>query len=229
MTSIRAVPAAVLLRILRLKDPNRTQTGSGFVVEIDGTEYICSANHLFDASPIHYIEIRHAGQWRKTKVRVIGRGTAEYGVIVFQATDGFRRIPQGDHLVKLTDKEMFYTQDAYVLGYPFGWDAHKPGVNDDWPLPIVKSAIISLEPSHWNSQELLIDCEVNPGFSGGPIALNILGTANWAFVGVATDSYRCARSIDADGAQLEIDEATGFSRAIRIQTILDFVTDMSNS
>jgi S1-C subfamily serine protease len=86
--------------------------------------------------------------------------------------------------VTLTSDDFFYSQSAYILGYPYALSS-RPHSASPQRLPIVKSCIISGVETDAEGVDLLyIDAVVNPGFSGGPLVYLDPNTQTAKFAGV---------------------------------------------
>lgn len=216
-----AVPAQIWHRVLRVQDYSTKQTGTAFVIEVAGDEYICSARHLFPSSATNAIGVRYGSQWRRLPVTVVGAGDSGDDVIVFKAADNWRRIPAGNLSVQVSQDRMVFSQETYVLGYPFGWESYAQGVGEEWPFPLVKQAIVAGLPTPNHPRQVLLDCHANSGFSGGPVALNLLGTSEWAVVGVVAAAH--CEPVDVDDSDYQVALQSGFSIATEIQCVMNII------
>ncbi|MBD0302410.1 MAG: hypothetical protein ICV85_09595, partial [Tolypothrix sp. T3-bin4] len=69
-----------------------------------------------------------------------------------------------------SSENIFYGQDVYFLGFPYSLRGHGGEINREFPLPLVKKAIVSMMPSRENgSDSFYLDGHNNPGFSGSPV------------------------------------------------------------
>jgi hypothetical protein len=85
--------------------------------------------------------------------------------------------------VPLTSQDMYITQPAFILGYPYELSFTVEGTVQQ--LPIVKSCIVAgLTTDEDGVFILYIDTIVNPGFSGGPLTFVDLSTKQPKFAGV---------------------------------------------
>ena len=215
------VPAEVWHRVMRIRDPIGGKSGSAFVVEVDGEEFICTAAHVFDGAAPAKIEIRYDRKWLPVDVHVVGMGSPADDVLVLAATAGFRRIERGALVVQTSRAEMVITQDAFLLGYPFGWEAYATDVGGDWPFPTVKRAIIAGLPTDEHPRKILLDCQSNPGFSGGPIALNVPETQDWAFAGVIQGTHLAP--INQTDQSTSVQVPSGFCVATQIDCVTNLI------
>lgn len=215
------VPAQVWHRVMRIRDPIGGDRGSAFVVEVDGEEFICTAAHVFGGAALAKIEIRYNRSWLPVEVHVVGVGSPADDVLVLAAATGFRRIERGALEVRTSRAEMAITQDAFLLGYPFGWEAYATEAGGAWPFPTVKRAIIAGLPTDEYPRKLLLDCQSNPGFSGGPIALNIPGTQDWTFAGVIQGTHLAPISQTDQSASVRV--PSGFCVATQIDCVTNLI------
>ena len=78
------------------------------------------------------------------------------------------------HSLETAPAGLFYGQQVYFLGFPFGWDSGAENINRDFPVPFVKAGIVSAfgfeEP-----KRIYIDAHGNQGFSGGPVVFKEAG------------------------------------------------------
>lgn len=214
------VPVNVWNRMMHIRNPRTGETGSAFAVEVDRNEYICSARHIFDDEMPRTIDIRFNRDWTSVLVDVIGIGLGDDDVIVLKPTQ-FRRTAIDSLPILTASNNMIITQEAFLLGYPFGWETYPKGISDGWPFPIVKHAIITSIPTDDQPRKLILDCQVNPGFSGGPVALNVLGTTDWAIVGVIEAERR--ESLYDSGGHLVTQVPIGFSVATDIRCVTNLI------
>lgn len=61
-----------------------------------------------------------------------------------------------------------FGQQVYFLGFPFGWDGAAEYINRNFPIPFVKSGVLSAI-LRGDTTKLYIDAHANEGFSGGPL------------------------------------------------------------
>ena len=220
------VPAEIFDRVIRIRNPHTHETGSAFFVEVDKIEYICTARHIFDEFALDEIDIRYGQNWIRMPVSIIGIGRGDDDVIVFRSMSQFLKINSGALPIQTSADGMAFTQEAFVLGYPFQWENSAPEVTGEWPFPIVKRAIIAGGLTNDLSRNILLDCQVNPGFSGGPVALNVHGTKQWAIVGIIK-GYHYEPIPDSQGI-IKTPVPTGFSIATDIHCATNLIAGLSS-
>jgi hypothetical protein len=77
------------------------------------------------------------------------------------------------HPLPASDKDSYFGQDVYFLGFPFGLGAEVGEANRHFPVPFIKKAVLSSivnDPS--GARILYLDGHNNPGFSGGPVVFS---------------------------------------------------------
>ena len=181
------------VEILRQTFQVRTEAGTGtaFTVEMDGRQYIVTAQHVIGSMAPDVLDMQTSSAgWRQVPVMAVGMAGRPVDVAVM-ATDsvlGSRSsVPVGVGTVS-------YGQAVRFLGYPFGLDFTPiPGVRTA-PLPFIKAGILSALrplPNEAGLLVLFVDAAGNPGFSGGPLVLPLRSTAKgdsiaWHIAGVVT-------------------------------------------
>lgn len=224
-----AVPLEILHRVIHVRNPHTGGTGSAFVIEIDDIEYICTARHTFDRFTSGAIDVRYDQNWIREPVATVGIGKGDDDVIVFRWMRQYQKIGKGDLPIQTSAGGMAFTQEAFVLGYPFQWENNAPKISTGWPFPIAKRTIIAGWPSSSGSDlsgGILLDCQVNPGFSGGPVALNILGTKKWAIVGIVKGYHHEPVPDSQDLVKTPV--PTGFSVATDIRCATNLIAGLSS-
>ena len=95
---------------------------------------------------------------------MVGIGAGESDIAVLAAS---HRLAENRPLEAATDG-LTYGQQLYFLGFPFGWDGGAEHLSNGYPLPFVKSGLLSaLIPGI--PTKICLDAHGNRGFSGGPV------------------------------------------------------------
>lgn len=159
------VPSNALQRTFRMQFGDETATC--FTVDIDGKQYIVTARHALPGiGQAVTIQLQHDGQWKDLNCSLVGFAPDEVDIAVLAPPHAI----SPSHPLEPTTKDMFLSQDAYFLGFPYGLQAEVGGLNADFPLPLVKKACVSmLTFAPGKTKYLLLDGHNNPGFSGGPV------------------------------------------------------------
>ncbi|MEK6977238.1 MAG: hypothetical protein AABX40_02405, partial [Candidatus Hydrothermarchaeota archaeon] len=119
-------------------------------------------------------------------------------------------------------------QDVYFLGYPYGLSTDVgPELNADFPLPLVKKAIVSSVVFRDNRLEyLLLDGHNNPGFSGGPVYYTPPGKPQEHRVAGVISGYRYEWEpvyLKQKESSLTYKYNTGIIIAVGIRIVLDII------
>lgn len=178
----------VYSRVFQLKVG--TKTGTCFVIDVDNKQYLITARHIIDGlEHIESIEIElfHDNQWKTLPVTLVGKGNSEIDIAVFTTNI---QLVHSVFTLESTMQGCIWGQDVFFLGFPFGLTVNvDTTVNNDYPLPFVKKAVIS------NIRQggvclLYLDGHNNPGFSGGPVVSQKASSSDFKVVGVIS-GYRC--------------------------------------
>ena len=160
------VTSNVIHRTLHIRRAN--SQGTAFTIDHKGKQYLVTARHVVEGiASGERISVVHEEQQKPVEIEVVGVGKGEVDVAVLACQQQLSQI----HPLELTSDGIVYGQQAYFLGFPFGWDAGGENINHGLPLPFVKSGVISA----WTSdtvKRIYIDGHVNEGFSGGPVVFS---------------------------------------------------------
>lgn len=155
------ITSATLQRTFRVRYGN--QCGTCFTIDMDDQRYLVTARHLAQGvTGRAEIEVWHGGAWKRLAVELVGHGPGDIDVTVLAPQQlfggGYPISPRDDF--RLGD-------NVHFLGFPFGLGSEVGELNQEFPIPWVKSAIVSA----FNSADgiVFLDGHNNPGFSGGPV------------------------------------------------------------
>ena len=165
------VTSNVFRRVLKVRVNAGTShegIATAFTIDVDGREYLITAKHVV------------AGFKDQDKIDIfMNNGWSPLTVKVFRCEDPIDiavLVPPHQLTVNFElpfDRTKFYFgQDAYFLGFPYGIQTSSVGINDPYPLAIIKRGTISGSEAvdqHKKAGLILLDGYNNPGFSGGPI------------------------------------------------------------
>lgn len=172
----------VLSRVFHIKYGN--SEGTCFTIDVEHHQYIVTAKHVVpNLQTGDYVLFYRNGQWLKTIATLIGHSEIA-DISVFSITAKLGGLP----LVPSMDK-IRYGQDLYFLGFPYGIKSEMGDVNRDFPVPLVKKAILSAIMTDGPARTMLLDGNSNPGFSGGPVIFMEDGTVNYKIAGIVS-GYR---------------------------------------
>ena len=196
--------------------------GTCFTVDCVNRQYIVTSRHL--VKPITdsaTIRIKHEKVWKECQVNLVGHceGTIDISVL----TAGFQLSPL--HPLPTNAGGITLGQDVYFLGFPYGLASEIGELNRDFPLPLVKKAILSAMDA--NTEPFLLDGHNNPGFSGGPIVFFPRGEpGNQLSVAGVISAYRFNMEpvyFDGKPTPLEFRYNTGIILAYGIKHAVDLI------
>lgn len=183
--NILMVPSNILQRTLYIA--HGAQSGTGFTIDIDGRQYIVTAQHVVERlSSNSSIKVMHKGTWSDVEIGDVWRSPTGADIALLSP-----KIALSPPLpLKVSNgKDFFLSQQIYFLGFPFGLRMEAGLVNNDYPIPFVKTGIIAnfsvMQPG---SQLIYCDGHNNPGFSGGPIVT--VSTTNEVTAIAVVSGYR---------------------------------------
>ena len=171
------IPADIIYRVLHIKYGQ--SIGTGFTVEVQGRQYLVTAKHIVAAATGAFtLEFLHERAWKSLSVELVGHSqNSDISVLASS-----QELPGREYKTDLTSASMIYGQDVFFLGYPLGLYGDHPPVLQGYPVPYVKKATLSMfgsiaEPT------IILDGINNAGFSGGPVAFQMMGTNEWKIAG----------------------------------------------
>lgn len=156
-----------LSKVFRIKSEQGAATC--FVIEHKGKEYLVTARHVIEwFSESQPIEIFRENIWVPVNAALVGHSNDLIDVSVL-ALD--RQMSPQEHLpLPVEDFNVFFGQEVYFLGFPYGLFADVGQTNYGYPIPFIKKAIISsLQTDKTKPRKYYLDGHNNDGFSGGPV------------------------------------------------------------
>lgn len=202
-------------------------TGTAFTVRLENKQYIVTARHVLDGDGTHAIDdviridFQQGSTWHSVSCAVVGVGDTQFDIAVLAAPQLLARF---DELALGTDG-IVYGQDVYFLGFPFGLQGDVGAVNNGYPLPYVKKAIVSMVngPGRPN---IVLDGINNVGFSGGPVVFRN-GSGAWQVAAVVSGFNTVRESTyvgDTDAtAPYTYDVNTGLIEACPLEVALNLI------
>ena len=140
--------------------------GTAFTLDIESKQYLVTARHVVEGIVSgDHINISHDKRWMDIAVKVVGMSDEETDVAVLSCP--IQLSPP--HPLDADMAGLVYGQQVYFLGFPFGWDSGQEALNRGFPLPFVKSGILSAMPSKDPMEKIYVAAHGNKGFSGGPV------------------------------------------------------------
>jgi len=187
------ITSNVLTRVFRLKC--RTKCGTCFTVDRAGRQYIVTAAHIVEGiGESDTVALLRGDTWIDVTVALVGTGGPEIDIAVL--APNVRVSPTYE--VRLGGT-LLLGQDVFFLGFPYGLQTPAAFLNRGFQFPLVKKATVSsLQGQQGETQYMLLDGIINPGFSGGPVACTPAGLVfpqllrnaiEFCFVGVVS-GYR---------------------------------------
>ena len=143
--------------------------GTAFTIDHGGKQYIVTAHHVVKGiASGERISVFAQQQRKLIEIKVVGVGESEVDVAVLACQQQLSPMQP----LELTTCDLVIGQQAYFLGFPFGWDAGGENINHGLPLPFVKAGVISAWTRSDTVKKIYIDSHVNEGFSGGPVVFS---------------------------------------------------------
>lgn len=212
------ITANVLSRTFHIKYGQ--SIGTCFTVDIENRQYFVTAKHVVkNLKDGDTISIFRNGNWQNAEAILTGH-SAVADVTVFT----LNVIIHGHNLPAKT-VGLIYGQDLYFLGFPFGLRSEIGELNRDFPLPLVKKAVLSLLVMDQPGKYLLLDGHNNPGFSGGPVVFKEPNSNDFNVCGIIS-SYRyelVETIINGNPTPIQAKANTGIIIAYTIDNALELI------
>jgi hypothetical protein len=194
--------------------------GTCFIIDIDNKQYFITAKHVVESLKDNdEVFLYFKSNWVKVKTKLIGHSThADVTVFAIEQTIIGQPLPA-------TTEGIFYGQDLYFLGFPYGLKSEIGSLNREFPLPLVKSGILSAMFFNQPGEYFLIDGHNNPGFSGGPVVYKKPNT-NYFNVGGIISGYRYELEntfLNDNPTPIQIKTNTGIVIAYTIDNALELI------
>ena len=226
------ITANVIYRTFQIRMAD--SVGTAFTIDREKKQYLVTARHVVeDIVSGDEIEIYHKKRWKNIAIKVVGVGAGKIDIAVLACP--IQLSPSYPLEASLAD--LVYGQSIYFLGFPFGyrWGLEEEHINRGFPLPFVKSGIVSAV-LFGPSSKIWIDGHVNRGFSGGPVIFrpNAQASGEYRVAGVVV-SYPLPTSrtivdehgdpiVDRHGKPFAyFQENPGFVIAINISHAIDLI------
>ena len=209
----------VIERVFHLKYGQGT--GTCFAIDVDNKQYLVTAKHVVDTLVNKQeVEIYHNGNWVKVSINLIGHHpTADISVFSIDTILARHHLEPSSHGIA-------YGQDTYFLGFPYRIQSEKGNqINRNFPIPLVKKAILSCITNDGTGAYMLLDGINNPGFSGGPVVFSEPGIYNYRIAGVISGYKSVEEPTYHQGQQtpLSIRINTGIIIAYTINHAIDLI------
>jgi hypothetical protein len=168
-----------LSRTLKIRSAD---TGTCFVLDVDGKQYIVTAHHIVQG--VHTgdaIELWRDQTWEAHPVKVVGFGDPGVDIAVLAVNTTMSEAPN-----LIPDIAPSLGQDMFFLGFP---DAHHVELPKEWrapAMPLVMRATLSGVHGQGGIGLLLLGGYNHPGFSGGPLVFRPAAGGDLRVAGVVT-------------------------------------------
>jgi hypothetical protein len=161
----KMVPSNVIQRVFFLRSGDYTATG--FALDVEKKQYLVTAKHFAEnVSALNHLQIFHDRTWKTFEVQLVGHAAGEIDISVLAPSE----LLAHPNLLLIPTNEVYYSQDVYFVGFPYGWWGEAGKINFDFPLPFVKKAVVSCIEFGPNGEvRNFLDGHNNPGFSGSPV------------------------------------------------------------
>jgi hypothetical protein len=226
------VPTNALQRTFHFQ--YRGATATCFTIDVRGRQYIVTAKHCLtgdgesqsaaELDPV--ISLQHAETWKALPCKLVGLANGEVDIGVLAA--GRQLSPTYE--LSPTHAGLFLGQDVYFLGFPFGEQAHAGALNNDFPLPLVKKACVSMFHLALDRgpRYILLDGQNNIGFSGGPVLFARDGRGVVSNVAAVVSAYRAYTSpvYESDGktqTSFVVEDNSGLVEAYAIDYAVELI------
>ena len=175
------ITANILQRTFRISYGNNE--GTCFTLDVDGRQYLITARHIVQsiAGPC-VVKIFHDGIWKDLPVQLVGHGTGDVDITVLAS----KQRVSPTYTVHATLDGLATGQEVFFLGFPYGLGSELGKMNDEFPLPFIKRAIVSAMDESKGSRIFFLDGHNNPGFSGGPVAYRRASDGDMMVIGVVS-------------------------------------------
>lgn len=219
----------VISRTHQIRVPDG-RTGTAFMLDIDGRQYIITAKHLVQESisPLHVFWEKG---WRLLPVGLVGHCEGGTDISVLCTNKNLPKVlyPDGSNVGTETDLKL--AEEILFYGFPHGLST--PLSDERGHVALVKKGIVSGffgAPLDSGESSFLIDGHNNPGFSGGPVIS--IRSRDYKVAGVIASyrySYQKVYGADPSGQIDEneiveyLPENTGIILAYNIKPALDII------
>lgn len=158
------VDSSVLQRVFKIL-VGINDVGASFIVEDTKGKFLVTAKHIF--KKVGYpdttqICVDRCGVWEPIDNQVFYHSDADIDIAVIK-TSYFDNM--SFEKVNNSSGDLIFSQELFILGYPYCFDSALHTENRGYPIPFIKKGIFSGKIG----EEMYLDCDNNQGFSGGPV------------------------------------------------------------
>jgi S1-C subfamily serine protease len=214
-----AATSEILMRIFRISYPNTNTHATCFAIDVDDRQYLVTARHVVAGIKSNdVVRLFHQSRWKDLPVRYLECPNTNADVAVL--IPPFRLSNAGQ--IDVTSSGMFIGEEVNFLGFPFGLFTEGREATGDLPIPFVKRGIIS----GWDNEIIWLDGINNPGFSGGPVVVNVPGSRRKQIIGIVSGFLSVEEAVKYRGQptnELRSVNNTGLIKCWGIQTALEAI------
>ena len=164
MQKYNLVDSSVLQRVFKIL-VGVNNIGTSFIVENSKGKFLVTAKHIF--KKVGYpdkaqICVDQSGTWIPIDNQIFYHTDDKIDIAVVK-TSYFDNM--NFEKVNNSSKGFIFSQELFILGYPYAFDSALYAQNRGYPIPYIKKGIFSGKCG----RVLFLDCDNNQGFSGGPV------------------------------------------------------------
>lgn len=115
-------------------------------------------------------------------------------------------------------------QQSFFCGFPYGFAIESVGINNGYPLPLVKRASISAYSP--KLQLFTFDGHNNPGFSGSPIGFHDLDKKETHIIGIVYSYHGQTNTINIGANTVTYSENSGIFFAYSFALVFEIINQM---
>jgi hypothetical protein len=198
------------------------KSGSSYTVECEKSEsqFLVSAHHIFEGClDVNSINIFQDNVWKKINVEIV-YASKGLDTIVFRLPFDISRRSN----IIVSENNIPLASTCYFLGFPFGLFNDGSIHSNGFPLPFIKSAIISGMMAHGSGTVIYLDGHNNKGFSGGPVIAYPNGLEKEPQIIGTVSGYINEPTVDNNANEMELSHANaGIVKCFGLSDILDKV------
>lgn len=221
------VPNEILQSVYMIK--YGAHSGSCLYISVNNVDYLVTAKHLFANVPNKTdvdIEIIKDNGLVKFKPTLLIHNNKEIDIAVLDLKSNNLKEIRFD----IGSKGYWLSQDSYFVGFPFGlkMDNNPVSVNSGFPLPFVKKGIISGFINKNNVTQIFLDGHNNPGFSGGPVVVENIGSSSknkMRVIGVISAYLNESKTINTPFGNITNSENSGLVLSYAFDHVLEIINE----